>query len=571
MRRLTLTYFLATLLFTFNYGGANAQDKTPGEGVEKILIIGEGFDAGSYTIKVVMDVTIKYRFSTLLGDHVEKFTPKYDVSSAQVFENKTGELLFSVGVDPYNVGITASFENDGKPSFSVSSDVMKKLKMTKMVFQLNLCDSKYEIRRTFPGYLRGSGEWGWDLPGSFQWGNTLKYSIKSKVKEDDAKRFWTKMVLKHQPTCHARLTEGKFYVSDLMAAIVAEIPDAFSGSKTVSPAFAQMSALNAQMKKAEKQKSEGWQKRKELTQRAWAVLKNDMTAGERRLLAEADIDAPSNAKAIKELDSIFSTAERQLNSGNKKLDANMKKRLAKAVSTYTPAKLTSLKLPKAIQNKLQSIAGRGNDWKDLSPTYDKGSRRWGYKNKSGKWVINPIYVEAKPFIDARALVTVPFGGRQFIEPRGKPIGPIVEDVNRLFNDLGLACVESTGSPSYNGLLNIKTGAWVVAPAKNIRCGGFKRENNSIAYTLNSPYYDSYAELHPYSFYGEGGTKLFEKMGMRIKVRNDQIFVATSLDGSEGRCSRDYYYSASSYSFLGKLISSNEKFSDSYVTICLSKG
>jgi|GEM_PF-6413515 len=361
MRRITLSCILATLFFIFSSGVANAQNKIPGEGSEIFRIAGGEYDAGSYDIVVNMNVTMKYRFSTLLGDHVEKFTPKYDVTSAFIYKRNTKELIFSASLDSFYGDIVAYSGGTGNPHFTVGPEVMKKLTMTSMVFQLNPCDiderNAYLIKRTFPGYLRGSGEWGWDLPGSFQWDKILENTNSRKVGKDEAKRYWTKMTLTYQPTCGGRLIDGRFYISNLMAAITAQIPDAFSKSKGVSPAFAQMSALNAQLREAKSEKSDGWQKREKLTQRAWAVLKNDMTAGERRLLAEAALKIPTNAKAINELDLLFSTAEREIGQGNKQLSAATKNQLQRAVSIYMPAKLTALKLPMSIRTRLLKLAG----------------------------------------------------------------------------------------------------------------------------------------------------------------------------------------------------------------------
>lgn len=574
MKKIALSYLLAALLFVANTNVVNAEGKIPGEGSEVFHIGGGKYGAGYYDIVVNMRVTMKYRFSSLLGDHVEKFTPKYDITSAEIYKAKTKEWIFSVRLDEAFGDIVAYTGGTGNPHFTVGPDAMKKLMMTAMDFQLNPClmneQNRYLIRRTFPGYLRGAGKWGWDLPGSSQWGDILVYVDDAKVQEAEAKRFWGKLTFTSQPTCGGSLTEAKFAVSGLMDTILAQIPDAFSKSKGVSAAFAQMSSLNAQMRKAEKVRSDGWQKRKKLTQRAWAVLKNDMTSAERKLLAAAAVNTPSNEGAIKELDLIFSKATGQLGSDRKKLTAATKKQLERVVATYTPLKLAALKLPKSVHKKLQTLAGKGNDWKELVPVRDDKTRRYGYKNKSGKWIIKPSYREAEPFRNARALIyRNDRAGRQFIDPQGKTIGPIFSSVKYLMDDLGLACVEERSRSSNDGLLNIKTGAWVVAPKNKLICGGSKDGKNSIAYTRNKT---KYPNPSLWSFYGKGGEEIFEKMGKGFHIRNGQIWVTTSLDRTKKlKCGKRNFFTASSYTFSGELLSNNAKYDGkSGSVICLSK-
>jgi hypothetical protein len=574
MKNITLTYVLAALLFTFSSGAAFAQAKVPGEGSEVFFIGGSKYSAGRYDIVVNMNMTLKYRFSSLLGDHVEKFTPKYDISSAEIYKANTKEWIFSVRLDEAFGHLVTYTGGTGNPHFTVGPDAMKKLMMTEMDFQLNTClmneQNRYLIRRTFPGYLRGAGRWGWDLPGSSQWRDILVYADDSKVNEAEAKRFWGKMTFTHQPTCGGRLTKAGFDVSGIMTEIVSQIPDAFSKSKGVSPAFAQMSALNAQLRKAEKSRSDGWQKRKRLTQRAWAVLKNDMTTGERKLLAAASENAPSNERAIKELDLLFSKAEGQLGSKRKKLSAATKKQLERAVAAYTPRKLASLKLPKSVQQKLQTLAGKGNDWKELVPTRDKETWLYGYKNKAGKWIIRPSFREAEPFKNARGLILRnDRTGWQFINSQGEAVGPIFNSVTQLMDKLGLACVEERSRASNKGLLNIKTGAWVVAPKNKLICGGDKDEKNSIAHTRNKT---KYPNPSLWSFYGQGGEKVFEKTGKGVEIRNGQIWVIVQTRTEKITCGYRYYHTAAVYTFAGELVSNNEKYTASNRgPLCRSKG
>lgn len=544
----------------------------PGEGSIELRPGGEvmtewnRFEAGSYEVEVIMKVTMKYRFSTLLGDHVELFIPKYDVQNVYVFKKGDEDALFGAFLD--GTGDFVRYTNsDDAPYFNVGSEVMSKFQMTSMRFRLEKWREgagSYWVERTFPGYLRGAGKWGWDVPGSKGWGDVMKNERFSyeQIAAQEARVAWTQMALESEPIDDGRLLNATFSVYGLMAAITKKIPDAFKNSEGVSPAFAQMSSLVGQLNQARENGDPELDRREQLTERAWGLLQGEMSSSERKAIEQMR-DLADNSVAIEELESLFATIEDDYSDDEELSDSNQS-RLEKAITYYTSARLSDLKLPPSVRESLLKFKSAGKKWEEFVATEAPDTEKYGYKDSSGKWVIPPVYRNVGRFINGRAAVERYDADSHnlLIDPDGNQVG---SDFDHIFQDFqGMLTCGRSVSGSYNdyGVIDIESGTFLKKPADGSRC-----ELNDLAVI----YTEAGGSQKEIFFYDPMTRELFlQGRGLRGGIRDNNFTIVKSETKIEDRCGLDRFrVYANLYDKNGTLLDSNYSYTYSVSSLCLT--
>lgn len=515
MKTATIILSLIIVLLCSESIQAFQSDFKPGEGLIDLKVTKRTFDAGNYEVELNLNVQMKYRFSTLLGDHVEVFYPKYeilDIGSIIVTDKESGFELFRI-TESYSGDRIEQIPGEGTPIFLVGSEITKKLQMTSLNFRLTRFiagSGLYFIDRKFPGYLREPEKWGWDVPGSFSWEDVLSKNMTGDVDANEARRVWNDMVLESEPIYEAELIDASFYVYGLMFEITKKYPDAFRNQPFISPAFAQMSSLVGQLNQAKDNRDPDFERREQLTNRAWGLLSDEMSPSERNAIEEMR-DLTDNSAAIEELESLFTTIEDDYADDEELSDQN-RNRLDLAISKYSPIKISQLRLPSKLIESLEMLASAGLNWQELEVAYNQQNYRYGYKNSSGEWVIDPIFMEAHPFNNALAIVRgdEPSPNLYVIDMKGNRISRKFSNINdgtdyliredftndiktyksrfsddvKLVSTDGVICAQLSWDGGA-GLYSLSQKAWIKSPRNRFGCEHIIARNFEV-FKINGP-------------------------------------------------------------------------------------
>lgn len=409
--------------------------KVEGEvGLDTSMAIGHSMKSGKYSLMVnFRSVDLKYVFYTLLGEPVEIFSPRYEISEISAKNPKTGMIDFTISVVPTGDDITSV----SGTWITVSQDVMNKVVMSSLHFRLKFCTSegRVDFQRRNPGVLFGGDDWGFDVAGSPSWSRFV--DVTSDLGEFDnfrsasaAKAAYGWLALEGVTNCGSQFLDASFDLGPLFAHILAVQPDAF---KFQSEADSLMLSLIGQYEQAEQRDDEDLDRRHKLTIKALTLTSDDVMPETVALWVRARYpDRQDHFELL--LDDLGEAAEilEEIDSKkdqSKDFTHRMNRRLKNLDLRYDARELRFRGLSSEFIEKLDALRARIARIGKLVRFSKNG--RYGYRRElDGKEIISASYLEALSFSDGFAIVRDSNGWQVLNEVGKVVIGPTAEKIMR---------------------------------------------------------------------------------------------------------------------------------------------
>jgi|GEM_PF-3666711 len=401
-------------VFGLSASGSAIAQKVEGQvELSTLSTIGKSYSYGDYRIKVgFKSFDLKYRLFSMMGEPAEIFSPRYEISQLHFSRPNNGGTI-NVYVREFVDAKTAYADFEG--TIHVSQEIMNKAVISSLHFSLNLCfrlnDNSVQnvsFDRTNPGVLSGGGKWGFDVAGSPSWArfiNQYQMGFTSRwlpqnvqwYSESSAKSTFRAMRKAKARDCNSKVNNLSFDLAPLWAAMLAVDPTIFNKLSFMSDSDRQMMSLAGQYASAVENNASNVARRKRLTERAYTMLKGDLSSFTKDIWRLAK-QGPAKARLIKDMAAINTKAARLEKLGqDAEMPVDVKNAFMQFSRRYSAEKLRYMGVSPAILAKIASLLQLGRSWQNLE-IFQQNYRLWGYRDKTTKKIkIQPQFMKARGF------------------------------------------------------------------------------------------------------------------------------------------------------------------------------